>query len=322
MQTSLTLLRQRLDDSASATLQDIVAGSQRLRAISDTLARLFDDNAAALRSELAQESVRLNLVSLMSAGFSRFVGREYQYLDLSGPFIGELERSYRQLVETAAVATARPAVGQAVLELIGQHHDRLRTIVDRLLARTGALDAVMRGARPVCAEYTPALQLEILGLSPGDLRVPILDIGCGEEADLVHHLRSIGCAAWGLDRYVVACDHTIQADWFAIPSIEGGWGTIVAHQSFSLHFLHAHLRARRDAERYARAYMAILRTLRPGGSFLYAPGLPFIESLLSEGRYRVTTRPIAPAMQVWPTLRPDRRPDVTAARVTRIGLAT
>lgn len=145
----------------------------------------------------------------------------------------------------------------------------------------------------------------------------MLDIGCGEAASLVHHLRSIGCAAWGIDRHVATSDCTIQADWFAIPRVEGGWGTIVAHQSFSLHFLHAHLRIRGDAERYARAYMAVLHALRPGGSFLYAPGLPFIERLLDADRYRVITRPIAgPAMPGWPAHDPDRLPDVTATRIT------
>jgi hypothetical protein len=129
----------------------------------------------------------------------------------------------------------------------------------------------------------------------------------------VAHLAALRCEVWGIDRHVGPSDRTIQRNWFDPPLRPDGWATIVAHQSFSLHFLQAELAGREDAERYARNYMAILRGLRPGGSFLYAPGLAFIESLLPRDRYQVSTRTVAV----------PRRPsshamDLTATRVTRL----
>ncbi|HEY6878180.1 MAG TPA: hypothetical protein VI299_09175, partial [Polyangiales bacterium] len=76
----------------------------------------------------------------------------------------------------------------------------------------------------------------------------------------------------------------------------GRYGTIVSHQAFSLHFLHHHHAAGDTAFDYARTFMAILRALVPGGVFAYAPGLPFIESVLTG--YRVQRVPFAPALRV------------------------
>jgi hypothetical protein len=53
------------------------------------------------------------------------------------------------------------------------------------------------------------------------------------------------------------------------------------------------MRAQGHPERYARLYMSVLGALAPGGSFLYAPGLPFVESLLPGELYEVRTRPVA-----------------------------
>lgn len=51
-----------------------------------------------------------------------------------------------------------------------------------------------------------------------------------------------------------------------------------APQSFSTHFIHAHLHHASKADDFARLYLKILSSLRAGGEFCYTPGLPFIES--------------------------------------------
>ena len=64
--------------------------------------------------------------------------------------------------------------------------------------------------------------------------------------------------------------------------------TIVSHQAFSTHFLFHHTHSEEQALAMAERMMAILRGLRMGGTFVYTPGLPFIEPLLAEtGRYAV-----------------------------------
>lgn len=130
----------------------------------------------------------------------------------------------------------------------------------------------------VCSEYSPGLQLRVLGLE--EVRGPALDVGCGERRGLVAALRGRGISAEGIDR--VHGD-----DWLRYAYGLDRWGTVVSHHGFSLHFLHHHLRPGPTALSYARVYMDILRSLQVGGVFAYAPGLPFIEAMLPGSTYRV-----------------------------------
>ena len=57
--------------------------------------------------------------------------------------------------------------------------------------------------------------------------------------------------------------------------------------ALSNHFLHHHFSPEGHPEQYAYLYMRILNALKPGGQFLYTPGLPFIEDMLPEDRYWV-----------------------------------
>ena len=142
------------------------------------------------------------------------------------------------------------------------------------------------------AEYSAELQLQVLGVRPEELLEPILDLGCGAQAALVRQLRACGRDAYGLDRAATPDEFVDRADWFDGPLGRSRWGTVISHMALSNHFLHHHLRPDGQAERYARRYMDILRALQPGGAFLYAPGLPFLESLLPEEVYAVAGRPV------------------------------
>ncbi len=146
------------------------------------------------------------------------------------------------------------------------------------------------GGEAVCGGYSPALQLDILGIDPGALAEPVLDLGCGERGALVRHLRSFGKRAFGVDRLAATGDFIARADWFDFPLGRLCWGTVISHMGFSNHFLHHHLRANGSPERYARRYMEILDALVPGGSFVYTPGAPFIEEILPRGRWTVVRR--------------------------------
>jgi len=160
-------------------------------------------------------------------------------------------------------------------------------------ARSPDPDAFERSLEAVCAEYSPELQLRLLGLDPQRVESPVLDLGCGASASLVHYLRARGLpGVVGVDREAPAGTGLIRASWFDVPLPPGTWGTVIAHQSFSLHFVHAHLRSADRAERHARRTMEILGSLRVGGRFAYAPGLPFLERLLPAERFRVVTRPV------------------------------
>lgn len=140
------------------------------------------------------------------------------------------------------------------------------------------------------AEYSAELQLSILGIRPDELLTPVLDLGCGANAHLLHHLRGLGIEAFGVDP-ASASEFVIGSDWLGFDYGKEAWGTVLSHQGFSLHFLHHHFGRGEAARRYGVAYMAILAGLKPGGAFVYAPALPFIEALLPEG-YRVERHPL------------------------------
>jgi len=120
----------------------------------------------------------------------------------------------------------------------------------------------------------------------------VLDLGCGEHAGLVGYLRARGVEAVGLDRAVRSGEGRIAGDWLRAPLGRERWGTVLSHMAFSNHFVHHHHRRHGQAALYARRTLAILRALRPGGRFVYAPGLPFFEGLLPQAGYAMHRHPI------------------------------
>lgn len=131
-----------------------------------------------------------------------------------------------------------------------------------------------------CSEYTPEFQMKILNIELPTIKPPLLDIGCGQQANFVHFLRKNAIESYGMDRNVQNIDGFYKASWFDEKLTPNTWGTIISHMAFSNHFIHHHLRSDGDYEKYAEKYMEILKSLKLGGSFIYAPSLPFIEQVL------------------------------------------
>jgi hypothetical protein len=109
---------------------------------------------------------------------------------------------------------------------------------------------------------------------------PVLDVGCGSQSYLVHHLRSMGLDAYGLDRDVESAPFLINLDWLHFSFGVCCWGTIVSHMAFSNHFLFHHQYVYGIPEHFAYKYKEMLDALRVGGMMYYAPSLPFIEQVL------------------------------------------
>lgn len=141
----------------------------------------------------------------------------------------------------------------------------------------------------VCADYDPAFQINLLQMNPGGLQGPILDIGCSKEHRLVDYLHGFGYSAFGIDREITTdCPYLMRIGWFDYFFEREKWGTIVSHLAFSNHFRHHHLKQHSDYKLYAVKYSEILQSLQIGGSFYYAPDLPFIESFLEPKQYQIT----------------------------------
>jgi hypothetical protein len=91
---------------------------------------------------------------------------------------------------------------------------------------------------------------------------------------------------------VDASESLISGDWLNFPIEPEKWGTVISHMAFSNHFLFHHFYRNGQPEAYARQYRNILNGLKPGGSFFYSPGLPFIEALLPRNEFTIYRRQV------------------------------
>jgi hypothetical protein len=139
----------------------------------------------------------------------------------------------------------------------------------------------------ICAEYSAHLQLQILGINISSLQEPILDIGCGREHQLVSYLRQRGLNAFGIDRSAESKENIQCISWFDFNFKKDHWGAIISHLGFTNHFQYQHSKQYGSHQRFAYTFIEILQSLKTGGRFYYAPGLPFIDTLLSPDKYAV-----------------------------------
>lgn len=139
-----------------------------------------------------------------------------------------------------------------------------------------------------CSEYSAEMQNEILQIDPDHIIEPVLDIGCGKQGNLVLFLRQKGIEAYGFDRLAFDSPALNNSDWFEFEFEKDKWGTIISNLGFSNHFHHHHLRNDGNFIDYAKKYMEILGSLKTGGSFHYAPDLPFVEQYLDKDKYQLT----------------------------------
>ena len=196
-------------------------------------------------------------------------------------------------------AAAEPALEQGIratvrrlFATIGGERAKAFSACQRDLAQLLG-DALGPAPREVTsAEYAPELQLQILGLRAEEMRDPILDVGCGPDARLVRFLRDLGKPANGIDTRATGGIAT-RASWLDFDYGAARYGTVVSHLGFTLHFMHQEMRRSDLAYAYGRAYMRIVRSLVPGGTFAYIPGVPFIEALLPKDKVRVVRIPLA-----------------------------
>lgn len=225
----------------------------------------------------------------LRAQLVRWLRRRNQFIELDAAALAELGA----LCDEGLTAVGRALAGE-------DPRAGLRAALRSGRERLAALVTARLGPEPrevMSSEYSPALQLGVLGLRIEGLTGPALDVGCGPGAALVLALRAAGLHAEGIDRDAPAS--ATVADWLRFDYGVDRWGTVISHLGFSLHLLHHHLAGRPAAFVHAEVYMQILRSLRTGGVFAYAPGLPFLERLLPREQYTVTrvALPQSPALR-------------------------
>ncbi len=206
-----------------------------------------------------------------------------QFAPLTDKDLVSIESSLRSWLDSLRLALLTTRDAAECLALMSPANRLLSRDVASLLAYI----LPMQG--PIVSEaYSVETQLSVLNLAVAGLLEPVLDVGCGRDATLVKWLRGRGTNAIGLDVLAPRTTGCIVADWFQFPWLPEQFGTILAHLSFSLHFLHQHLRLDGDVEKHARLFMTILHSLKHGGRFAFAPGLPFVERHLPRDQFAVS----------------------------------
>ncbi len=227
--------------------------------------------------EFAEELAQALIQTLMTAN---------QYMNFLQQDICRLERLFLSLLEQlAAFYEQRERTREMLVHILKQHGFK----VNRFLLETNGShfqlvekDQLMVRRVP-CSEYEAPFQFELLGIERDRLQEPVLDLGCGSQARLVQALREQGVEAYGLERMASGETPFIYAvNWLDFSFVPDKWGTVISNMAFSNHFWHHHIHKAGYYTTYAKKYMEILRSLQVGGSFIYAPGLPFIEPLLEK----------------------------------------
>jgi hypothetical protein len=235
------------------------------------------------------ESEQLLIDYLTDESLQEFC-RVNQYFSFNAESINELKEIYRELNQKIRILDSR--AGQAELNAISEEH--YSNLCDWLI-RTNKFAEQMYSnnqeyLQPVpCSEYPPHLQLEILHIDLNTLQQPVLDVGCGREMNLVNYLRDNGIEAYGIDRFDNQNPFYTKSDWLEYEFEPEKWGSIISNLGFSNHFIHHNLRVDGNYRTYAQKYMEILGSLKTGGSFYYAPDLPFIEKHLARTKYQYTS---------------------------------
>lgn len=298
MEAARNLVELRIRELSGARLQDFLTREGPLAALSPALERAAREGRTALERELGDERTRARLAAFLARKTREWVLKENPFLEIEPAHERVIEAVHAALLRDAAAALAQGGptggdwalVAEALRAALASHEARLGALVAALLRDAGE---VLDGRERVAAEYSPELQLRVLGARVEELRAPILDLGCGAQGGLVRHLRAAGLVpVIGVDRTAPAGPGFFRESWFSADLTRHAWGTVIAHQSFSLHFLHAHVHSEVRAARFAQRYLEIMSSLAPRGRFLYAPALPFLEAVLPP-EWVVTTRPIA-----------------------------
>ena len=212
-----------------------------------------------------------------------------QYYSFNTQAKEELKEIYRNLFEAFKTSDTD------LENISAKHYQNLQLWLDKnnAFARklySGAGEIIDPVA---CSEYSPQLQIDVLGIETGNLMEPILDVGCGKKGLLVKYLSYQGFSIVGIDRFSFTESNLLTADWLEYEYGNNHLGTIISNLGFSNHFIHHNLRDDGNYLAYGKKYMEILKSLKVGGSFYYAPALPFIECYLDPKEFRVHTKKAA-----------------------------
>ena len=237
-------------------------------------------DAIAKMDELNADSEHLLVDYATDKALNEFC-RVNQYFSFDSKSKAELRNIYSELFENFKSKSVTAD------DISKEHYENLRkwlhkhnSFAEEIYSKThDIIDTV------ACSEYSPELQIQLLQIDLKKIKQPLLDIGCGSNGLLVNYLRNKGIEAVGIDRMKFKQPNLITTDWLEFDYGIEKWGTIVSNLGFSNHFIHHNLREDGNYIEYGKTFMNILVSLKVGGSFHYAPDLPFIEKYLDPAQF-------------------------------------
>jgi len=234
-------------------------------------------------SELNSESEQLLIDYAADKAIEEFC-RINQYYSFDKKSKSELRNIYSNLFENikSGIYTAD--------EISENHYNKLKDWLRKCnpFVEKIYLNAEQKIEPVACSEYSFDLQIEILKIEIAEIKEPVLDIGCGKQGILVKFLCENGIDAHGIDRFSFTDSNLVNFDWLEYDYGLEKWGTIISNLGFSNHFKHHNLREDGNYIEYGKKYMDILKSLKIGGRFHYAPDLAFIEQYLDPKQFEIS----------------------------------
>ncbi|MCC6260590.1 MAG: hypothetical protein IT311_06980 [Anaerolineales bacterium] len=278
MQSIQTLIKQQLDNNATKNL-------------------LFEDVAQTINVDLGfcailEESLNTNISESLSKELITFAVEELTkklyainpYLSINVTQIKRLKKIYR------TTWTKMIEAQDAQTTLREYHYPALAVWLADLYPEKfrQALKSAPNIGGVTYWEYSAELQIEALELDLNNILEPIIDIGCGSQANLAQRLHALGFKVYGIDRNLTFDQPYLkQINWFDYAFEPNKWGTIIANMSFTNHLNYIYLHDISKLDIYLSKYQEIIEALSKNGCFYYAPSLPFIEANLAPQKYRL-----------------------------------
>ena len=217
---------------------------------------------------------RDELIKVSEREFVHVLGERNQFYNFSLEQKNKVQKIYNLLINE--IYQSFVSDNRDLKTIISEHRKRLKSIFDKPVIE-----------KP-CSYYDAKMQIDILGIDTEKLVEPIIDVGCGENANIVKYLGDQGFNISGIDRYCKIVNNAIKnIPWDDFVFEKSYWGTIISHMAFSNHFIYHYLKNDSIDYRYAIKYKEILDSLKNNGNFFYTPSLPFIEKYLDKTIYRV-----------------------------------
>jgi hypothetical protein len=296
----LASITQRFESSADLELGDYIFSNSLFHAIAREQVEFLFAHRLEIIEHLGQADAVNELVVHCMDSAKRYTYERNQFVNFTVEYDELQNAEFTDFVNQIRIALQK-SMTEAELEaemvaVLKVHHERLRLIMASYCVtyQGGSLKENPLLQTVPCEEYSAEFQLSVLGLGLHELIEPVLDIGCGTKGALVNYLRGQGIAAFGVDRLAPEAPFFFRSNWFDFDYSSQPWGSVLAHQSLSTHFIYSYLHQPVSIEKFAQLTITVLNSLQIGTFLSYAPGLPFFESQIEKmGKFEVTRQKIS-----------------------------